>query len=171
MTSMDATHTFMFADLVGFTTFTEKNGDEAAADLAESFCARVCELNEGHAAEEVKTLGDACMIRVPSPSCAVELGLEIVEAVGPSQGLPRVRVGIDVGQAVERRGDWFGSTVNTAARVVAAADESTVLVTDAVRAAAQSLTEIHFASRGAPKLKGIDRPIELYCVLRKTQGT
>lgn len=53
----------MFADLVGSTAFTEAHGDEAGADLAEEFCARICELNESHAAEEVKTLGDACMIR------------------------------------------------------------------------------------------------------------
>lgn len=154
--------TFLFADLVGFTAFTEKHGDQAAADLAETFCARVCELNAGHAAEEVKTLGDACMIRVPSPRCAVQLGLEIVEAVGPSQGLPRVRVGIDRGTAIERRGDWFGSTVNRAARVVAAAEEGSVLVTEPVRAAALDVSGVSFTPAGTKRLAGIEEPVLVY---------
>lgn len=163
------TNTFLFADLVGFTAFTEDHGDEAAADLAEIFCVRVCELNEGHAAEEIKTLGDACMVRVPSTDCAVELGLEIVETVGPSQGLPRVRVGIDVGTAIERRGDWFGSTVNRAARVVAAAEEGSVLVTGAVRAAAPDVDLISYTPRGARRLAGIREPVELYRADRRNQ--
>lgn len=169
MTSAAET-TFLFADLVGFTAFTEDHGDEAAADLAEKFCARVCELNEGHAAEEIKTLGDACMIRVPSTDCAVELGLEIVEAVGPSQGLPRVRVGIDSGAAVERRGDWFGSTVNRAARVVAAAEEGSVLVTEAVRVAAPDLSGVTFTPRGAERLAGIKKPVRVYRADRGAQS-
>ena len=161
--------TFLFADLVGFTAFTENHGDEAAADLAETFCARVCELNEGHAAEEIKTLGDACMVRVPSTDCAVTLGLEIVEAVGPLQGLPRVRVGIDSGTAVERRGDWFGSTVNRAARVVAVADEGSVLITEAVRAAAPIVSGVSYTRCGAKRLAGIKEPVQLYRAERGSQ--
>lgn len=81
--SEPATPAFVFTDLVGFTSFTELHGDQAAADLAEQFCARVSEINEGHDAEDVKTLGDGCMIHVPDAGCAAHLGLESVEALGP----------------------------------------------------------------------------------------
>ena len=62
---MGSQATFLFADLAGFTTLTERDGDEAAADLALAFCDRVCELNRGHHAEDVKTLGDASMVISP----------------------------------------------------------------------------------------------------------
>ncbi|UJA21524.1 adenylate/guanylate cyclase domain-containing protein [Thermoleophilia bacterium SCSIO 60948] len=168
MTSTTAA-TFLFADLVGFTAFTERHGDEAAADLAQTFCARVCRLNTGHAAEEIKALGDACMVRVPSPVCAVELGLEIVEAVGPSQGLPRVRVGIDTGTAVRRGSDWFGSTINRAARVVAVAEEGSVLVTESVRSAAPDADGFSYTRRTARRLPGIEVPVQLYRADRGNQ--
>lgn len=156
----------MFADLVGFTAFTDRHGDAAAADLADAFCRRICELNENHDAEEVKTLGDACMVRVPDGRCAAELGLEIVEAVGPEHGLPRVRVGIDAGAAVERRGDWFGATVNRAARIVALAEEGSVLVTDRVRRLGSTHGGLRYEPRGARHLKGIAEPVEVYRVER-----
>lgn len=152
----------MFTDLVGFTAFTEANGDEAAADLAEEFCARIGELNAVHSAEEVKTLGDGCMIRVPEASCAAELGLEIVTSLGPAAGLPDVRVGIDAGSAVHRNSDWFGMTVNRAARLADLADVRAVLVTDAVQRLAPKHGTARFVERGAVALHGISGPVRTF---------
>ena len=59
-------HTFLFADISGFTALTEAHGDEEAADLAGQFFADVRVLLGEHGAEEVKTLGDAVMIRCDS---------------------------------------------------------------------------------------------------------
>jgi hypothetical protein len=108
MPDPSTTHTFLFADLAGFTAMTEAHGDEEAADLAGEFCRAVRALLADHRAEEVKTIGDAMMIRAEDPSQAVELGLRIVEEVGAQHGFPAVRVGINTGPAVERDGDWFG---------------------------------------------------------------
>lgn len=159
---------FLFADLVGFTEFTEQRGDEAGAEIAIAFCDHVCELNRGHGAEDVKMIGDACMIHIPEPAPAVELALGIVERIGPERGFPRVRVGLDWGRATRRRDDWFGTTVNTAARLAAAADEGSVLTTVRMRRAAQGLTGIGFASRGLGRLRGLREPLELYAATRAT---
>ena len=56
-------HTFLFADLAGFTALTEAHGDRQAADVAAEFSAAVRRLLSSHQAEEVKTIGDALMIR------------------------------------------------------------------------------------------------------------
>ena len=52
-------HTFLFADMVGFTAMTEVCGDEAAARAATDFYAAVRGMLRHHDAEEVKTIGDA----------------------------------------------------------------------------------------------------------------
>lgn len=51
----------------------------------------------------------------------------------PSEEKARPRVGIDTGSAAERDGDWFGATVNLAARVTGAAGDGEVLITEATR--------------------------------------
>jgi len=113
-------HTFLFADLVGFTSFTVRHGDERAADLAVCFQERVCALAATHGCHVVKTIGDAVMVRSDNGDAAIELGQAIL-ALAAEVALPRVRVGLDTGPAAERNGDWFGSTVNTASRVSAGA--------------------------------------------------
>ena len=67
-------HTFIFSDLVGFTALTEANGDEHAAELALDFYERVRTMLRDHGAEEVKTIGDAVMLRCEDPEPAVRLG-------------------------------------------------------------------------------------------------
>lgn len=153
---------FLFADLVGFTAYTEAHGDEAAADLAAAFCDRVCALNHGHDAEDVKTLGDACMIYAPDAADAIALALEIVTTIGPENQLPRVRVGIDYGSAARRNDDWFGTTVNRASRIVALAAEGTALATEHAKAAAGAMPGVEFLPRGEASLKGLSQPVRLF---------
>jgi len=110
-------HTFLFADLAGFTALTEAHGDEEAADLAAEFFDCVRDLLPEYGGEEVKTIGDAVMLRCERPDAAVELGLRIVDEVRKRDHFPVVRVGMHTGPATERSNDWFGAAVNVAARV------------------------------------------------------
>ena len=70
-------HTFLFADLAGFTALTEAHGDEQAADLAHEFESAAARLLPRHGAEQIKTIGDALMPRVDRPADAVKLGLAL----------------------------------------------------------------------------------------------
>jgi adenylate cyclase len=128
--------TFLFADLSGFTALTEAHGDEEAADLAGGFFADLRAILADHGGHEVKTMGDEAMIRCDSASGAIGLALRLVQEIGARQGLPSVRVGLHTGPAAERAGDWFGATVNLAARVSALASGGEVLLTGASAAAA-----------------------------------
>lgn len=164
-------HTFLFADLAGYTALTEAHGDAQAADLVGEFCAVVRRLVVAHGAEEVKTIGDAVMIRADHPGDAVRLGLELVEVVGRQHGFPSVRVGIHTGLAVERDRDWFGAAVNVAARVSAAAGGGEVLLTGATLEAADELAETELSERGRRQLRNVAAPVLLYAAARAGERT
>src|SRR5438105_9885246 len=160
-------HTFLFADLAGFTALTEAHGDRQAADVAAEFSTAVRRLLSSHAAEEVKAIGDALMIRGRDPTAAIRLGLGIVDDVGRQHGFPAVRVGMNTGQALERDGDWFGATVNIAARVSGLASGGEVLLTEATKAAAGELGRVHLHERGRHRLKNIGAPVLLFAAFHQ----
>ena len=163
----DREHTFLFADLAGFTALTEAHGDEEAAELAACFFDCIRPLLPRHDAEEVKTIGDASMLRCGDPRQAVELGLRIVEEVGARPEFPSVRVGIHTGAAVERDGDWFGGAVNLAARVSGAAGGGEVLISEATRAAAGELPRLELRSLGPQRFKNVAQPVDVFHAVRE----
>lgn len=150
------THTFLFTDLVGFTALAATEGDDRAADAALAFAGCVEPLAERHGAEVVKRLGDGLMLRSADPARAVRLGLEIVAE--QSDRVP-VRVGMHTGPAVERGGDWYGTTVNVAARLCAAAGGGEVLVSEATRERAGRLRKLEVGDHRLHWLKNLDEPV------------
>ncbi len=163
-------HTFLFADLAGFTALTEAHGDDAAAELAGSFCADVRELLPADQAEAVKTIGDAVLVRTVRARTAVEVALRIVGEVGARHGLPSVRVGMHTGPAVSRDGDWYGATVNTAARVAALARGDEILVTGSTLRALDGLDGVGIEAAGTHRLKNVGEPVKLYRLEREGPG-
>lgn len=156
-------HTFVFADLAGFTALTEAHGDERAADIALEFCAELNRLLPDDA-EDLKMLGDACLLRVGDAGEAVRLGVQLTGALAPRHGFPDVRVGMHTGTAVQRGADWFGSAVNTAARVAELAGPGDVLLTAATRTAAGSPPNLRLEDCGRHELRHIGEPTHLYRV-------
>ena len=155
--------TFLFADLASYTALTEVHGDEEAVRLVDEYCGAMRLLLLEHGAHEVKTIGDALLIRVPAADQAVRLGIRAAREVGAAEhGFPSVRVGMHHGPAIERSGDYFGRTVNIAARVSALAGTGEVLVTDDVVQAAGEVESVRFIERGRRQLKGIEEPVLIY---------
>ena len=148
-----SSHAFLFVDLCGFTEYTHRHGDERAAELAVTFHERVCELARGERCEVIKAIGDAVMVRSNQAHDALRLGSQVI-ALGSGDCL-RVRAGIDVGPAVQRAGDWYGSTVNTAARVADAALPGELIVTDRARAALAGASNVRLMEHGVRALKGL----------------
>jgi class 3 adenylate cyclase len=107
----------------------------------------------------VKWLGDGVMFHFREPEGAVSASLEMVERL-PAEGLPPAHVGIASGPIISRDGDYFGRTVNTAARIAAYAGPGQVLVTnDVVRA---DLGHVRFEELGEVLLKGLSKPLTLH---------
>jgi adenylate cyclase len=154
--------TFVFADIAGYTALTEAHGDADAADLAATFCREMSEAARVSGGEVIKTIGDAVMVRHGEPSEAVLLGLTAAHDVMAGHGFPAVRVGMHHGPAVRRGGDWFGATVNLAARVAGVAAGGEVLVTDAVRKGADDLEGVEFQSRGHHRMRNVTAPVPIF---------
>jgi class 3 adenylate cyclase len=165
--SESVVQTFLFADLSGFTALTEAHGDEQAADLVGGFCVAVRRLLAAHQAHEIKTIGDALMLRSADAAAAIRLGLCIVHDVGARHGFPLVRVGMHTGPAVERGGDWFGATVNLAARVSAAASGGDALLTATTRTAAGDVQGVELRERGRWTFRNVTAPVQVYAAVRQ----
>src|SRR3954468_1581195 len=163
---MDAA-TFLFADIAGFTALTEAHGDEEAADLVAGFCRAVQAELPAYGGGHLKTIGDPLMLRVPDPAGAVLLALRITHELMSGHGAPAVRVGLHHGPAVERDGDFFGATVNLAARVSAEAGGGEVLLTGHTAALAPDLDGVRYEPRGRRTLRNVREPVELFAAGRR----
>ena len=145
-----------FADLAGYTRFTEEAGEEEALDVVERFVESV-EDTLPDDARVIKTIGDEVMIVGSDPGALVDwaVGFQRLHAERP---LPRI--GIHYGQTLYRDGDYYGREVNLAARVAARAAGGEVLVTRPVfeRAGAH----LEFEPIGEVRLKGFAEATELF---------
>ncbi len=154
-----------FLDLTGYTRLTEERGDRAAAELAGRLVEIVHEFAHRRGGRVVKLLGDGVMFHFPDPAQGVLSGLELVERV-PQLGLPRARMGMDSGPVVFQNGDYFGRTVNVAARISDYAQPGEVLVSEEVAASARNPEAIRYEPVGPVSLKGLTAPITLYTAVR-----
>ncbi len=163
MTAPDEQATFAFVDLAGFTAVTEAHGDLEAVALLQAFRTRV-QAALGAGDELVKTIGDAVMLRFPTPTDAV-LALHAVlqgESTTPDAVL-RPRMGAHHGRAIEVEGDYYGAAVNLASRVAGQAKPGQLLVTGDVAAAAQELGAV-ITHLGTPELHNVSDPVDLWDV-------
>jgi class 3 adenylate cyclase len=156
------------ADLTGYTRLTEEAGDEAAAKVSLTLARLVNEIAASHQGEVVKMLGDGVFFHFRDPGDAVRASLDIVESVGPA-GLPPAHVGVNAGPMIYDEGDYFGRTVNIAARIASRAAADQVFVSqDLVRSVTP--TGFHVREVGPFELKGIARPVWIFEAVRDDAG-
>jgi adenylate cyclase len=155
-----------FADLSGYTRLTEESGDQVAARVSLMLAQLVSEVAAGHRGEVVKMLGDGVHFHFADPNDAVTASLELVDRVRP-EGLPPAHVGVNAGPMIYDEGDYFGRTVNIAARIASQAGPDQVFVGEDVP---RHLTPRGFRllEVGAFPLKGIADPVTLYQAVRDT---
>jgi len=161
--------TAAFADLVGFTRLGEEVPPEELGQLAN----RLADLARDVAAPPVrfiKTIGDAAMFICTEPAPLLDAVLKLVEITDSDNDFPRLRAGIASGSAVSRAGDWFGSPVNTASRVTAAARPGTVLAAESVRDELGDAAGFSWSSAGPRHLKGIKGEVKLFRARRGESG-
>jgi len=133
--------TFLFTDLKGSTELYERVGDLVAFDLVKAHFQVLNEIVASEAGAVVKTIGDAVMATFPTPDRAVAAALRMRQAMsGLKDGHARedllLKIGIHEGPCLavvlNDRQDYFGTTVNIAARVQALADSRAILATSSV---------------------------------------
>lgn len=159
-----ALHTFLFADLVGFTAFTERVGDEEAADVAVAFQSATACLAGHFGCEVVKSLGDAVMIHGEDAARVVGLALCTASDLAQAGWCPQLRMGVHSGTAVRRGSDWYGSTVNLAARMAEEAAAGEILLSRTTRELLSGGDPMTIADRGARSLRNISAPVGVFAV-------
>jgi class 3 adenylate cyclase len=154
-----------FLDLTGYTRLTEERGDEAAAELAETLAALVRRRSQEHGGRPVKWLGDGVMFYFQDPAEGVLAALDMVEGAA-NAALPPARVGIDAGAVIFQEGDYYGRTVNIAARIAEYARPGEVLVSQEVVDASDG-SSVLFTGIGAVGLKGVSGTLVLHSAHRE----
>lgn len=152
--------TFAFVDLAGFTALTEVHGDADAVALIERF-EQLTRESLGVHDRLVKTIGDAVMLAFPTTGAALSGVGALAQACAAEPAFPLPRAGLHHGGAIERDGDYFGGTVNLAARVAGQAHGGQVIATQAVADTARQ-REIHVVDLGAFDLRNLTAPVELF---------
>jgi adenylate cyclase len=148
--------TIAFADLAGYTRMTEEQGEEEALGAVERFVEAV-EHTLPDEARIIKTIGDEVMIVGPDSSTLVDWAVGFQELMTER---PLPRIGMHSGEALYRDGDYYGGSVNLAARVAARSAGGEVLVTRPIVEAAGS--HLEFERIGEVKLKGFRQATELF---------
>ncbi len=153
-----------FLDITGYTQLTEDQGDEAAAELAETVSGIVRRVSTRFGGKPTKWLGDGVMLYYTEPGSGVVAALEIEEGLAWA-GLPPVHVGLHVGPVLFQEGDYYGRTVNLASRIADHAGPGAVVVSQAVVDAVGSIP-VSFTEIGPVELKGL-APVRLYSARRR----
>lgn len=147
----------LFCDLKDFTAFADRQGDGAAVNIIDQFARTVTE-ERGDSAGLTKLLGDGFMLVYPEPVSAVQAGRRIIERMR-SPGQPGIHASVHHGPAVPREGDYFGTAVNLAARLLARAERDELLATTPV---IERCSQFHWEHCGSERMRGFSDPVEIY---------
>lgn len=153
-------HTFLIADIRGYTDFTARHGDEAAAALASTFATITRTSVERFGGTVPELRGDEALAVFGSPRQALRTAIEMQAAFGahveedPSTPL-HVGIGIDAGEAVPVESGFRGGALNTAARLCSQAQAGEILATQVVTHLARAVEGLTYVDRGLVSLKGL----------------
>lgn len=148
-----------FADLSGFTALTQMLTPTKLSGLLNEFSTVVSDVVHANGGRVVKFIGDAVMWVSPTPEMLVKVASDLVGHPKAREAHLQVRAGLDYGEVLAISGDYFGNTVNLAARLVAAAEPGQILAAAAVH---EQLPEWPAVLQEPLQLKGFNAPVTAY---------
>jgi len=153
-----------FLDLTGYSALAEERGDEAAAELAAGLASVVQEAARTQGCRPVKWLGDGVMFHFSDSGRAIRSSLDLIEQTERAISVP-ARIGINAGTVIAQEGDYFGRTVNIAARIADYARPREVLVSEDAKRSAR-IADVEFELIGDVPLKGVSSAVRLHKATR-----
>jgi len=168
--------TFLFTDLKGSTAMYERLGDLNAYALVREHFALLGAAVQEHSGAVVKTIGDAVMAVFSRPADAVSAALHIlaeIERFNGEHGQPGIilKIGAHCGPSIavtlNDNLDYFGQTVNVAARIQSLADAGEICISEALYTAPGigDLLAGHNVAEFAAPLRGVEGSASVYRVL------
>ena len=159
----------MITDMVGFSREMEHSEAHTYSKLMKhnDIVRQMIARNSGI---EVKTIGDAFLVRFFSAVDAVQAAVDIQRALG-EHNCDRdegdrivVRIGIHTGHVLTMDGDVLGNSVNLAARIQPMAEPGGICISDDTYRLVRSVIDLTVSSLGRPHLKNIANPPELFAI-------
>jgi adenylate cyclase len=144
-----------FADLVGYSSLTNRIEPSELPDLISKFEQIAYQHVSEAGGRVLKLIGDAVMFTTPNAEAAAAAGLGLRSSRLEDAGLPKVRVGLAMGPVVAIEGDLFGDTVNRANRLTDLAHPGTVLVDDSLGRHLDGRDDVVVRPLRPRKLKGL----------------
>jgi class 3 adenylate cyclase len=165
------------ADIAGYSRLVAEDEEETLRRLV-SYRAVTDDFIAKSGGRIFNTAGDAVLAEFPSAVEAVRCAIDIQEslrtrnmAYPPSRHMS-FRIGITIGDVVERDGDLLGDGVNIAARLEGLAEVGGICVSRAVHEQVANKLSVQFADIGAQEVKNIPTPVHAYMVaMRRDDGT
>src|SRR5262245_25777616 len=161
----------MATDVAGYSKLMESDEALALADLAAIRQATQNQIVQ-HRGRIANTAGDSVLAEfgnaVEAVRCAMALQQEL-SSHDQGEGF-RVRIGIHLGDVVDKSGDLFGTAVNVAARLEGIAQPGGIVVSAAVRDAIAGKLPTSFADLGLRTLKNIEEPLRAYALSPKSES-
>jgi adenylate cyclase len=157
----------VFTDIVGYSAFSEQN-EALAMRLLDSHNSLVRSVMDRHDGREVKTMGDSFLLEFPSALEAVRFAIEAQDEFtrsargGRSDETISVRIGVHVGDVINRDGDLFGDAVNIASRIVEVAQGGEVCISGDVYDQVHNKVSVRFEKLPPKMLRGIGSGVDLY---------
>lgn len=153
-----------FVDLVGFTTLARQVEPGALATIIDRFEGTAHDVAGTAGGRVVKFIGDEVMFVAGDPATACDIALTLVERFATDEAVTP-RGGLAAGDVLVRGGDYYGPTVNLAARMAELAVPAEILVSESVEEATPAAA-LRFEPAGRRNLKGFDEPVRLFTVDR-----
>jgi adenylate cyclase len=148
-----------FADLSGFTALTQRLSPTELSDLLVEFGGAVSDMVHADGGRVVKFIGDEVMWVASTPELLAKVAVDLVEYPRAREAGLQVRAGLGYGSVLAIGGDYWGTPVNLAARLVAAAAPGQILASTDVR---DELSDWPAIPQDPLILKGFDDPIAAY---------
>lgn len=163
------TVTLFFSDIRSFTEYTDAHGDVAAFRMLQFHNTMVQEQIALYGGHIVKTLGDSFMVSFNAARNAMACGIGIQKSLAlyndkESGAKIHIGIGINMGEPILDADDFFGGSVNLAARICAAAGPGEILVSEGVRHVVGKMEGTDYIDRGHFELKGFQEPQHVYAV-------
>jgi adenylate cyclase len=165
------------ADIAGYSRLVAEDEEETLRRL-ESYRSVTDDFIARYGGRIFNTAGDAVLAEFPSAVEAVRCAIDIQEslrtrnmAYPPSRQMS-FRIGITIGDVVERDGDLLGDGVNIAARLEGLAEVGGICISRSVHEQVANKLSVQFADIGAQEVKNIPTPVHAFMVaMRREDGT
>ncbi len=164
----------MYADVAGYSRLTGDDEDATHRTLSESLDL-ISSTIQSHHGKVMHYAGDAVLAKFDAVVDAVSSATDIQRQLGvrnanlPDQRKVQFRIGVNLGDVIEDRGDIYGDGVNIAARLEALAEPAGICISDAVRTAIGNKLPFDYFFIGEQLVKNITEPVRAYRVFK--QGT